>query len=134
LPLQVLLVARDLRVRRAREALGAIKVIKLHAWELAFGERVGQARGQEVAAFTALIRLRSLLAAVFASTPALVAVAILGTYVLMGRTLRLQTAMTVLSAVNLLRSPLLFLPLVLQSAQEARTSLARLQVSLVNDL
>jgi hypothetical protein len=42
--------------------------------------------------------------------------------------------MTVLSAVNLLRSPLLFLPLVLQSAQEARTSLARLQVSLVNDL
>jgi hypothetical protein len=76
----------------------------------------------------------TLLAAVFASTPALVAVAILGTYVLMGRTLRLQTAMTVLSAVNLLRSPLLFLPLVLQSAQEARTSLARLQVSLVNDL
>ena len=35
-----------------------------------------------------------------------------------------------LSAVNLLRSPLLFLPLVLQSAQEARTSLGRLQAFL----
>ena len=99
---QGLLASRDLRVRRVRETLGAIKVLKLHAWELAFGERVGEARQREVVASAALVRLRSLLAAVFASTPALVAVAILGTHALLGRQLQLQTAMTVLSAVNLI--------------------------------
>ena len=51
----------------------------------------------------------------------------LGMHVALGNALTLRTAMTVLASVNLLRSPLLFLPLVLQSAQEARTSLGRMQ-------
>ena len=100
------------------EAAQAVRTIKLHAWEQAFGTRLGQARAAELAQSRLLVRLRSLLAAVFSSTPTLVTVALLCTHVALGRSLTLRTAMTTLSAVNLLRSPLLFLPLVLQSAQE----------------
>ena len=125
-----LLRARDARVALVRELLASIKVIKLHGWELAFGNRVSGARSNEIAASAALVRLRSLLAAVFTCTPALVAVAILSSHVLLGQPLTLRTAMTVLSAVSLLRSPLLFLPLVLQSSQEARSSLSRVQAFL----
>ena len=122
-----LLRARDGRVKLVRELLTCIKTLKLHGWEGAFGERVGVARTSELDASAAIIRLRSLLAAVFASTPMLVAVTMLGMHVALGHRLSLKSAMTVLAAVNLLRSPLLFLPLVLQAAQEARTSLGRMQ-------
>lgn len=127
---ETLLRCRDVRVRLVRELLLAIKPIKLHAWEQAFGTRLGQARAAELAQSRLLVRLRSLLAAVFSSTPTLVTVALLCTHVALGRSLTLRTAMTTLSAVNLLRSPLLFLPLVLQSAQEARSSLGRTQAFL----
>lgn len=96
----------------------------------AFGKRVGAARSSELDASAAIVKLRALLAAVFSSTPTLVAVTMLGTHVARGRPLSLPSAMAVLSAVNLLRSPLLFLPLVLQSAQEAQASLGRMQALL----
>ena len=124
---QELLRQRDARTRLVRELLGCIKAIKLHAWETAFEARLGAARAAELATASSLIRLRSLQAAVFSATPALVSASILAMHTLRGHPLSLRTALTVLSAVGLLRSPLLFLPLVLNSAQEARASLGRMQ-------
>ena len=42
---QSLLAARDARVRLVRELFGAIKALKLHAWEGKFGERVSAVQG-----------------------------------------------------------------------------------------
>ncbi|KAL3926467.1 MAG: hypothetical protein SGPRY_003285 [Prymnesium sp.] len=83
-----LLGIRDRRMRLVREIMSNIKVVKLHAWELIFEDRVkmqkqlplavAQAvRVEEISAMRALITLRSLLSAIFNSTPTLVAVAIL---------------------------------------------------------
>lgn len=120
----VLLAARDGRVRLMRELLASIKALKLHAWEVpdngrtshqpcvlhicsrqprvliivsqaAFAERVGAARQVELAASAAIVRLRAVLAAVFSSTPTLVAVTMLGMRVALGHGLSLQSALTV---------------------------------------
>lgn len=53
-------------------------------------------------------------------------------HVLRGFSLTLGSAITVLATVNLLRSPLAFLPLVLQQLQEAQLSLGRMQVRCSN--
>ena len=66
---QSLLAARDARVRLVRELFGAIKALKLHAWEGKFGERVSAARESELSSSARIIRLRALLAAAFTSTP-----------------------------------------------------------------
>ena len=52
----------------------SIRALKLYGWEGAFGERVGKARTEELDASGRIVRLRSMLAAVFSSTPTLVAV------------------------------------------------------------
>eukprot|EP00965_Chrysotila_dentata_P110803 3661814-Pleurochrysis_carterae.AAC.1 len=123
---QKLLKLRDERAKLVRETLSGIKVIKLHAWELAFATRIQASRGAELAAMRTVTWLRAILSALFTCTPSIVAVAMLGAHALAGRDLTLKTAMTVLSAVSLLRSPLVFLPLVLQNVQEANLSLGRL--------
>lgn len=114
---QQLIGARDERAKLMREVLGGIKAIKLQAWELAFAKRVQTARASELTLMRHVAWLRSLLAALFSSTPTLVAVAMLGMHTLRGFPLTLQSAMAVLATVNLLRSPLVFLPSVLQSMQ-----------------
>jgi len=122
-----LLGIRDRRMRLVREIVSNIKVVKLQAWELIFESRVKGVRSEEISAMRQLITLRSLLSAIFNSTPTLVAVAILSMHVFLGHSLTLGSAITVLATVNLLRSPLAFLPLVLQQLQEAQLSLGRMQ-------
>ncbi|EOD20588.1 multidrug resistance-associated protein, ABC superfamily [Emiliania huxleyi CCMP1516] len=120
--------ARDERARLTRELLGGIKAaIKLNAWEAPFGGRIERARDAELGLMRRLVKLRSLLSALFTCTPTLVAVVMLAASTYAYRTpLTLKTAMTVLATVNLLRSPLVFLPLVLQSLQEASLSFGRM--------
>ena len=104
-----------------------IKAIKLNAWEAPFGGRIERARDAELGLMRRLVKLRSLLSALFTCTPTLVAVVMLAASTYAYRTpLTLKTAMTVLATVNLLRSPLVFLPLVLQSLQEASLSFGRM--------
>ena len=124
---QALLRTRDERGRLMRELISGMKAIKLQAWEPSFERRVNAVRDVEVHGMRRLIWLRSFLGSVFACTPSLVAVAMLTMHTLRGNKLELRTALTVVATVNLLRAPLVFLPLVLQSMQEADLSLQRLQ-------
>ena len=80
-----------------------------------------------------LVWLRAVLGALFACTPSLVAVAVLGAHTVRGRPLDLQTALSVVATVNLLRAPLFSLPLVLQSLQGGQLSLRRLHAFLSRD-
>ena len=117
---QLLIGVRDERAAQTRELLVAMRVIKLHAWEFAFAERVRKIRARELALLKRQAWLRATLGAVFSCTPTLVAVAMLGAHVAFrSGTLTLQTAMAVLATMGLLRSPLLFFPVVLQNMIEA---------------
>ena len=80
-----------------------------------------------------LVWLRAVLGALFACTPSLVAVAVLGAHTVRGRPLDVQTALSVVATVNLLRAPLFSLPLVLQSLQGGQLSLRRLHGFLSRD-
>ena len=77
-----------------------------------------------------LVWLRAVLGALFACTPSLVAVAVLAAHTVRGRPLDLQTALSVVAAVNLLRAPLFSLPLVLQSLQVRVRVRARVSLTL----
>ena len=84
--------------------------------------RALDARERELELTRILISVRSLLGSIFTVTPTFIAVAMLGMHTLLGHRLDLQKAMYVLATVNLLRSPLVFVPLILTSAQEAGAS------------
>ena len=85
---------------------------------------------RQVAVTMRLVWLRAVLGALFACTPSLVAVAVLAAHTVRGRPLDLQTALSVVAAVNLLRAPLFSLPLVLQSLQARVRVRVRVRVRL----
>ncbi|KAG6582881.1 ATP-binding Cassette (ABC) Superfamily [Phytophthora cinnamomi] len=101
-----LMKVKDERIKICNEVLAGMKVIKLQAWEHSFTKR----------------RIDDALSAI----PSLVTVASFYTYVKLGNTLDVGTALTSLALFNILRFPLFMLPQVLNSIVEASVSVDRL--------
>uniref|UniRef100_K3X5W9 Uncharacterized protein n=1 Tax=Globisporangium ultimum (strain ATCC 200006 / CBS 805.95 / DAOM BR144) TaxID=431595 RepID=K3X5W9_GLOUD len=122
-----LMKVKDERIKICHEVLAGMKVIKLQAWENSFTKRVMQFRHDELKKLETYIYARSASVTLFSAIPSLVTVSSFLTYVLLGNTLDVGTALTSLALFNILRFPLFMLPQVLNSIVEASVSVDRLQ-------
>ncbi|KAL4118719.1 hypothetical protein PRIC2_011044 [Phytophthora ramorum] len=121
-----LMKVKDERIKICNEVLAGMKVIKLQAWEHSFTKRVLEFRCEELSKLRTYIYARSGSMTLFSAIPSLVTVSSFYTYVKLGNTLDVGTALTSLALFNILRFPLFMLPQVLNSIVEASVSVDRL--------
>ncbi|KAH9003059.1 ABC transporter [Lactarius hatsudake] len=114
----------DKRAKLLQELLGGIKLIKFFAWEVPFLKRLG--RIQETYIRTLLL-VRTANIAMFVSTPALASVVAFLVYAGSGHQLTPAVIFSSLTWFQLLRLPLMMLPLSLSTIADARNAIGRLQ-------
>ncbi|OQR85424.1 ATP-binding Cassette (ABC) Superfamily [Achlya hypogyna] len=121
-----LMSVKDERVKVVYEVLSGIKVIKLQAWENSFTSRVMEFRTNELARLRTYYIADSFSDLVYNGVPSLVIVSTFATYIYLGNSLDVGTALTSLALFNILRFPLFMLPNVINSLVEAQVSIKRL--------
>eukprot|EP01028_Stygiella_incarcerata_P007998 TRINITY_DN335_c0_g4_i1.p1 TRINITY_DN335_c0_g4~~TRINITY_DN335_c0_g4_i1.p1 ORF type:complete len:1380 (-),score=414.43 TRINITY_DN335_c0_g4_i1:928-5067(-) len=121
----------DQRVKLMNEILQGIRVIKFFAWEGPFGDLIRAIRTRELCIIKKAAKVAAVNLSLFVVTPVLVSVATFGTYVALGNELDAPTVFTALSLFNLMRFPLVVLPMVITAVLEARISANRIHDFLV---
>ncbi|RXW24280.1 hypothetical protein EST38_g1589 [Candolleomyces aberdarensis] len=116
----------DKRAKLLQELLGGMKVIKYFAWETPFLERIEGYRKREMGYIRTILLVRAAMIAVAMSLPALASVIAFVTYSATGHELEPSVIFTSLTLFNLLRLPLMFLPVSLSSIADAANAISRL--------
>ncbi|KAI6165735.1 ABC transporter [Pisolithus thermaeus] len=116
----------DKRSKSLQEMLGGMKVIKFFAWEVPFLKRISEFRYLEMGYIRTLLVLRAAMNAVALSLPALASVIAFITYSLLGHSLDAATVFTSLTLFQLLRLPLMLLPMSISTISDAATACERL--------
>ncbi|KAI6099708.1 ABC transporter [Pisolithus sp. B1] len=116
----------DKRSKSLQEMLGGMKVIKFFAWEGPFLKRISEFRYLEMGYIRTLLVLRTAMNAVALSLPALASVIAFITYSLLGHSLDAATVFTSLTLFQLLRLPLMLLPMSISTISDAATACERL--------
>ncbi|KAG6832807.1 hypothetical protein H0H92_009426 [Tricholoma furcatifolium] len=120
----------DKRAKLLQELLGGMKVIKYFAWEAPFLAKIFNYRRKELEYglyIRSLLLIRSANNAVAMSMPVLASVLAFVTYSLSGHTLEPSLIFTSLTLFNLLRLPLMFLPVSFSSIADAANAAIRLR-------
>ncbi|KAG9315244.1 hypothetical protein JVU11DRAFT_4378 [Chiua virens] len=116
----------DKRSKLLQEMLSGMRVIKFFSWETPFLKRIAEYRQFEMAYIRALLVLRAGLNAFAFSLPALATVLAFVTYTLTGHSLSAANVFSSLTLFQLIRLPLMFLPMSLSSIADAATACKRL--------
>jgi ABC-type multidrug transport system fused ATPase/permease subunit len=116
----------DKRAKLLQELLGGMKVIKFFAWEVPFLARISEYRRKEMSYIYNLLVIRAANNAVAMSMPVLASVLAFITYSATGHTLRPDVIFTSLTLFNLLRLPLMFLPVSFSAIADASNATGRL--------
>ncbi|PPQ72540.1 hypothetical protein CVT26_004018 [Gymnopilus dilepis] len=117
----------DKRVKLLQELMGGMKVIKYFAWEVPLLQRVTDYRKHEMSNIRSLLLLRSANSAVAMSLPTIASVLAFVTYSASGHSLNPSVIFTSLTLFNLLRLPLMFLPVSISTIVDAKNATLRLQ-------
>ncbi|KAG8950683.1 hypothetical protein FRC04_007308 [Tulasnella sp. 424] len=117
----------DKRTKLLQELLGGMRVIKYFAWEVPFLKRIAEFRVREVRYVRSLLLIRSAINAVAFSLPVFAAIISFVAYALSGHSLDPAIIFTSLTFFQLLRMPLMMLPVTLSSATDAVNAINRLQ-------
>jgi len=117
----------DKRVKMVTEVLSGIKAIKLYAWEQPYLDRVGELRDDELRMIikTGLFSLINII--VFYAGPVIVAMTSFIAFVGMGDDLTAAVAFPALALFNLLRFPIIMLPMIINQVINAKVAGTRLQ-------
>ncbi|KAL1438481.1 hypothetical protein MTO96_048092 [Rhipicephalus appendiculatus] len=118
---------KDERIKLMSEVLWGMRMIKMHAWEALFQERVESIRRKEVAFLRQRKYLDALCVFFWVVTPVLMSVLSFITYVLLGHRLTAAKVFTCLALFNMLKVPLNAFPWVINGCMEAWVSLKRTQ-------
>ncbi|PCH42273.1 hypothetical protein WOLCODRAFT_137808 [Wolfiporia cocos MD-104 SS10] len=116
----------DKRSKMLQELLGGMKVIKFFSWEVPYLKRIGELRAKEMAYIRSLLLIRSANNAIAISLPTLASVLSFIVYSLAGHSLNAANIFSSLTLFNLLRMPLMFLPLALSATADAKNAIERL--------
>ncbi|EJU00125.1 ABC transporter [Dacryopinax primogenitus] len=116
----------DRRAKLLQELLGGMRVIKFFAWEIPFLKRIAEYRAQELRYIRNLLLTRAANNAVAFSLPAFAAVLSFVVYSLAGNQLQPAIIFSSLTLFQLLRLPLMFLPMTLSAIADAQQALSRL--------
>jgi ATP-binding cassette, subfamily C (CFTR/MRP), member 1 len=121
----------DARVRLTQEILNSMRVIKYYAWEKSFLGKVTDLRNSELKIVRFLLLIRAGVNAVSMSIPVYASILAFVTYSLTGNALNPANIFSSLTLFNLLRMPLMFLPVVFSACADAYVSLGRMQSMLL---
>lgn len=116
---------KDSRIKAMNEVLSGMKVLKLYAWERPFGDKVSELRDTELVALKQSAILRALSMFSWTIAPFFVSLATFIAYTGSGNALTPEKAFVALSLFNLLRFPLVMLPMLISAVVQAQVSLAR---------
>lgn len=117
----------DARVRLMQEILSSMRIIKFYAWEHAFLDKVTKIRIAEMKIVRFMLITRSAVNAVAITIPVFATILAFVIYSITGHNLQAGTIFSSLTLFNLLRMPLMFLPLVISSMTDAQVALTRVQ-------
>lgn len=118
---------KDNRVKMMTEILRGIRSIKVHVWETHFIKLISKIRNAEVKYLKGRKYLDALCVYFWATTPVLISVLTIGTYVALGNKLTASTVFTTIALLNMLISPLNAFAWVLNGVVEAWVSVKRIQ-------
>lgn len=116
----------DKRAKLLQELLGGMKIIKFFAWEIPYLKRIGEYRTSEMGYIRTLLVIRAANNAVAMALPVLASVLSFVAYSLSGHTLDPARIFASLTLFQLLRLPLMLLPLTLGAIADAQNALKRL--------
>lgn len=119
---------KDGRVKLMNEILSGIKVLKLYAWELSFEDKILGIRDREVQKLKGQAHLTAGTFFFWTSIPFLVSLVSFATFVLVddNNILNANTAFVSLSLFNILRAPLMLLPMMITSLIQIQVSINRI--------
>ena len=123
----------DKRVRLLGELVQGIKAVKLYTWEDPMKRSIGTERGRELNAILKIYLLRALNVALFTICPVLMAIVIFFLFVEQGNTLNAANVFGTIALVNLVRFPLIILPILQTSYNSSKVSFLRIHNFLTLD-
>lgn len=123
----------DNRVKLTQEMLNGIKVIKFYGWEVSFSDQLNGLRAKELGFIRGLMVLRSVIMGVAMTIPVISSILSFITYSLTGHVLEPALIFSSLTIFNLVRMPLMFLPMVIGAFVDGQVSLSRLQEMFLAD-
>jgi len=121
----------DARVRITQEILNSMRVIKYYAWEKSFLGKVMDLRESELKIVRFLLLMRAGVNAVSMTIPVYASILAFVTYSLTGHGLNPANIFSSLTLFNLLRMPLMFLPVVFAASTDAWVSIGRMESMLL---
>ncbi|KAI9002587.1 hypothetical protein DFJ74DRAFT_696267 [Hyaloraphidium curvatum] len=121
----------DQRVKITQEAIQGIRVVKFQGWEQAMINRIEGLRLEELKFVKIILTARAYLNALMQWQPVLAAVMTFVVFSAVGGSLTPQIVFPSLALFNVIRLPLMFLPMVLTQAADASISIARLEALLL---
>ncbi|KAK0199743.1 multidrug resistance-associated ABC transporter [Desarmillaria ectypa] len=116
----------DARVRGTTEVLQGIRLIKFYAWEAFYSFQIGKLRQKEIDIVKQAAFARSALIAIVTFIPVLSSVLSFVTYGLTGHDLNIAVIFSSLQFFNIIRTPLMFLPLIVTAISDALVALGRI--------
>ncbi|XP_048236908.1 multidrug resistance-associated protein 1-like isoform X1 [Haliotis rufescens] len=118
---------KDSRIKLMSEVLNGIKVLKLYAWELSFQEKVQDIRRQELALLRKVAYFNAVMSFLWRTAPYLLTLATFSAYILSSpdNVLDAQKAFVSLSLFNILRMPMITLPMIVQFLIQGWVSVSR---------
>ncbi|KAH9989454.1 ABC transporter [Russula vinacea] len=117
----------DKRAKLLQELLGGMKLIKFFAWEIPFLNRIAGFRKREMSYVRTMLLIRAANMAVAMAMPAMASVVAFLVYAGSGHELTPAIVFSSLTWFQLLRLPLMMLPLSFSSIADARNAIGRLQ-------
>ncbi|AOW04564.1 Plasma membrane ATP-binding cassette (ABC) transporter, putative [Yarrowia lipolytica] len=117
----------DRRISMMKEILQSMRVIKFYAWELPYKDRVMEIRKEELKGVKKLLVIRNALNAIFVGVPTIASMLSFVVMYKTGRDLDAAKVFSSLSLFNLLRMPLMLLPLSTSTSIDAFVALKRIQ-------
>jgi len=120
------MIQSDVRIKLMNEILQGIKVIKLYAWESSFLEKIRLVRSAEVKGILQTAILRGLNFGLFSALPSIIAIVSLVIYSARGNALTADIVFPAIAYLNVLRFPLLFLPMLVTQLAQLKISTKRL--------
>ncbi|KAJ8082655.1 hypothetical protein PM082_008511 [Marasmius tenuissimus] len=120
----------DSRARLTNEVLQGIRLIKGYAWEDFYTTMVGNLRQKEVRTIRKSAIARSALIGFIVFVPVLASVLSFITYALTGHDLDVAIIFSSLQLFNIIRMPLVYIPLLMSALSDALVALRRIRVFL----
>ncbi|KAG8707593.1 hypothetical protein FRC11_007314, partial [Ceratobasidium sp. 423] len=117
----------DKRAKLLQELFGGMRILKFFAWENPYLERISTFRNNELKYIRSLLLIRSANNAVAFSLPVLASVISFVSYSLSGHALDPAVIFASLTLFQMLRMPLMFLPVALSSIADAWNATSRLE-------